>query len=247
VTIEFTAHNIDLPDGTQTWKGPLLRETAAGRAVQRTLDLVFSQPEKRGLRIVDLGCLEGGATVEFARQGFDALGIEARKTNIEKCHYVAERLRLPNLHFVQDDVRNIQKYGIFDATFCSGLLYHLESPRAFLRTLGAITRRVLILHTHYATEPDPPNFRLSPMTRHEDRLGKWYEEWPEGLAPEKVEEKVWASVGNHRSFWMTKEHLLETMREAGFTTLYEQYDFLANIAEDPYIADNARSLFVGIK
>jgi hypothetical protein len=62
---QFTAHNIRLPDGTETWpEGTLLEEYGSFRAPVRMLKLVF--PE--GLRdksIADLGCLEGGFTTGF--------------------------------------------------------------------------------------------------------------------------------------------------------------------------------------
>jgi hypothetical protein len=65
---QFTAHNIRLPDGTETWpEGTLLEEYGSFRAPVRMLKLVF--PE--GLRdksIADLGCLEGGFTTGFWRQ-----------------------------------------------------------------------------------------------------------------------------------------------------------------------------------
>jgi hypothetical protein len=37
------------------------------------------------------------------------------------------------------------------------------------------------------------------------------------------------------------------MREAGLTTLYEQYDFLGHQVDDRYIEQNSRSLFVGLR
>jgi SAM-dependent methyltransferase len=200
----------------------------------------------KGLRIVDLGALEGGYTVEFARAGFDALGIEGRRSNYEKCQYVARRVGLPNLRFVLDDVRCLESHGTFDATFCCGLLYHLDEPVAFLHKLGRVTRRVLLLQTHYA----PPDgvqtpWALSPMTTNEGKVGRWYVEFPEGTPPEK--QGAWNSVGNSRSFWLAKEHLLQAMHEAGFAILYEQYDFLAHQVTDGYIQANSRSLFVGFK
>jgi len=41
-----------------------------------------------GKRLVDLGCLEGGYAVEFARDGFDTLGIEVRQSNFKNCQRV---------------------------------------------------------------------------------------------------------------------------------------------------------------
>lgn len=248
--MEFSAHNIDLPGGERTrgMKEPLLREQGICPAVMRTLGAAFPPSARRGVRVADLGCLEGGYTVEFARAGFDAVGIEGRETNIAKCDYVAKKLGLPNLRFVRDDVRNLPEYGVFDAIFCCGLLYHLDKPGAFIDTLARCTRHILILQTHYAVpDRDPAGIRLSPMSVNEGMAGRWYDEWPEVASEETKEKLIWASVGNSRAFWPTKGELLEKVRSAGFGVIYEQYDFLWNIAKDPYIDLNCRSLFIAAK
>jgi hypothetical protein len=46
------------------------------------LNLVFPDG-LRGKRIADLGCLEGGYAVEFARLGMNATGIEVRDSNFQ--------------------------------------------------------------------------------------------------------------------------------------------------------------------
>src|SRR4051794_21918623 len=155
---EFTAHNIVLPDGTQTFpEGALLSEAAETKAMLRSMRLLAPPVREDGgrRRVVDLGTLEGGYAVEFARAGYEVLAIEARAGNMAKCEWVAARLDLPNLSFVRGDVRNVAAHGEFDVAFCSGLLYHLDTPSTFLRTLGEVTSRLLVLHTHFAVEDDP--------------------------------------------------------------------------------------------
>ena len=73
--IPFTAHNIVLNDGTFTRPdSPVTAEEPVTRAVMRSLDIFFPPSERKGKTIVDLGCLEGGYTVEFARAGFEEWG-----------------------------------------------------------------------------------------------------------------------------------------------------------------------------
>jgi hypothetical protein len=108
--------------------------------------------DKNHYRLADLGCLEGGFAVEFARMGFQVLGIEVREANIAACNYVKANTNLPNLEFIKDDARNIAKYGVFDVVFCKGLLYHLDKPKEFLNTLSAVTTKLLILQTHFSTD-----------------------------------------------------------------------------------------------
>jgi SAM-dependent methyltransferase len=247
--IAFTAHNIALEDGTFTRpNSPVTADEPITRAVMRSLSLFFPASERKGKTIVDLGCLEGGYTVEFARAGFEATGLEAREQNIERCEYVASQLRLPNLHFVRDDARNLGEYGPFDAVFCCGLLYHLDRPASYLKLLGQQTNRLLILQTHYALpHSTPAHFSLSELTEHDGYLGRWYQEFPEGTDQSDIEASSWSAYGNARSFWIERRHLIQAIRDAGFQTVYEQPDFVGNNVTDNYIEEQHRSLFIAVR
>ncbi|HEY5178100.1 MAG TPA: hypothetical protein VII95_21300 [Terriglobales bacterium] len=94
----FTAHNIRLDDGSltkpeQPWQ---TEDLALVKFTKQFLRMVFPDGAA-GKRVVDLGCLEGGYTVELARAGFDALGIEVRESNFENCQRVKAGTNLPNL------------------------------------------------------------------------------------------------------------------------------------------------------
>lgn len=184
----FTAHNVLLPNGEATCpEKPILASTGRAKAMLRSLDLGFGG-DLRGKTIVDLGCLEGGFTLLFAQAGMDALGIEARERNIEKCQYVVEAFELPNLRFAFDDVRNIQSYGRFDAVFCSGILYHLDNPTAFLRTMSEVAKRILILDTHYSLAPD-----------------RWLNRLVHRLGMDRAGRKLlgrWPSAGRRLPIWL---------------------------------------------
>ncbi len=251
----FTAHNIRLDDGRMT-KAELSYSMESDLrliAARRVLDTVFPG-DKSALRIADLGCLEGGYTVEFARMGFQSLGLEVRDSNMAACQYVKAHTSLPNLSFVQDTVWNIGAYGTFDAVFCCGLLYHLDRPKAFLDVLASVTRKLLILQTHFAPGPETGRaeaFSLSEPAEHEGLQGRWYTEFgPEPTLREREAAK-WASWENSRSFWPEREHLLQAIREAGFDCVLEQFDGLGHgiareLTEGHYWKD-CRSTFVGIK
>jgi SAM-dependent methyltransferase len=248
--VPFTAHNMVLADGSRSMPGEdlLLEEHPLPQAVLKTLDAFFPQRQQGEFSVVDLGCLEGGYTALFARAGFSALGIDGRPLNVARCEFGPGRLGLPDLRFVCDDVHNLAQYGSFDATFCCGLLYHLEDPIAFLRQVSQLTRRVLILQTHFATDSIPVRFpNLSELTTHEGVQGRWYAEHPEDATEEEMLSQAWSSIGNRRSFWVDKRHLLQTLVDLGFAPVFEQYDFLHGIVEDNYIAEWGRSLFVAVR
>jgi SAM-dependent methyltransferase len=246
----FTAHNIKLLDGRETLPGRgLIEESGVSQATLRTLKSLFRPADVPSTSIVDLGCLEGGYTVGFARAGFRATGIEVRDRNMECCRFVEQEVKLDNLNFIQDDARNLDKYGSFDAVFCCGLLYHLDQPTAYLKTLAECTRRVLILQTHFAedTLPKPHQERLSAMSIHEGNLGRWYREFDEGVSVEEVAESAWSAWGNNDSFWIEKKHLLRSLANAGFDCIYEQYDLVSDIVTDTFWEEQGRGMFIAVK
>lgn len=252
MTVTFTGHNIRLDDGSQTHPaiGYTIDEHPWFRASRRLLRTLYPGG-LRGLRLVDLGCLEGGYSVEFARLGLDVLGIEIRDANIAACRHVKERVDLPNLDFVQDDAWHVDRHGEFDVTFCCGLYYHLDRPRSFLELLSKVTRRVLILQTHFSTAADNPRFNLSPPAQCEGLEGRWYSEFADDEAFAGRAGSRWSSWDNTRSFWVRREHLLQAIHQAGFDVVLEQFDSMApaiahNMIEGTYRVEE-RGTFIGIK
>lgn len=246
----FTAHNIELPDGTQTKPGfEVTANSGVCQAALRTLRVHFSEDEIPETSLVDLGCLEGGYSAAFAQAGFKVTGVEVRDLNMAKCRYVEQRLQLDHLRFLQADVRQIADIGPFDAVFCCGLLYHLDHPRAFLETLAQCTRRMLILQTHFTEDRVPAAHaaNLSEMTMHEGNLGRWYREYPDDATPQQIADAAWASWGNPRSFWIEKKHLLNNLLQVGFSSVYEQFDYLADVVTDTFPEDQGRGMFVAVK
>lgn len=106
-----------------------------------------------------------------------------------------------------------------------------------------------MLQTHYATLDDESwnRFRLSKLTTHEGRLGRWFQEFKSDASPEEVESLAWSAVGNSSSFWLEKRHLLQAMIDAGFPIVCEQYDFLEDVVGNDYTEDQHRSSFLGLK
>lgn len=278
VLMKFTAHNVLLKNG-QTTMGTdqvLLSESAVWKSIENTLQLLNLLPDSREerskIRVADLGCLEGGYALEFARLGFDTLGIEAREENLVNCNYLKEDAGLSNLNFVKDDVRNLHNYGAFDIVLCYGLLYHLNDPVAFMNLLGKTTKKLLLLNTHFAPVRDvryelgpinnfiigpiqkrikllnfTRNYRLSKLTTNEGYKGRWYREWEQGANQKKIERLLWASYNNDRSFWLRKKDLTTVMHKAGFNSVFEQFNFTGDIMPDNYTDYYNRTMFLGIK
>ena len=169
-----------------------------------------------------MACLEGGYSVEFARMGFDVTGIEIRENNLAACNYTLDKLKLHNLKFVRDDVRNILNHGVFDVIFCCGIYYHLDNPRQFMNTLSEATNKLLVLNTHFSTETQNQRFKLSDVTSHEGVPGRWFPEFETS----KIEEREihrWAAWNNDNSFWQMKNYLIQSIKDSGFDFVSEQF------------------------
>ena len=249
--MNFTSHNIQLDDGTWTKPECADENMAWVQPTRNLLNLVFPG-DKSKYRIVDLACLEGGYTTAFARMGFQSLGIEVRSSNIECCNYVKSKVDLPNLNFVQDNIINIDKYGEFDASFCCGVLYHLDKPASFLRKLASQTKKMIIIQTHFALD-DNGDFSLSGLVAHDGVRGKWIQEFRKGEDQETIEALRWSSYHNHQSFWIYRTDLIQLIHDLGFETVLEQFDSFAwrgnSIAKnmDETYNRQLRGTFIGIR
>jgi SAM-dependent methyltransferase len=219
-------------------------------SARRILDVVFPGDKSR-FRLADLGCLEGGYAVEFARLGFRVLGLEVRENNFAACRHVKANTHLPALEFVRDDAWNIARYGTFDAVFCCGLLYHLDRPKRFLEVLAGVTAKLLILQTHFSTERVNHKFPLSDIDENEGLQGRWFMEFATEDAFRSRETERWSSWENRRSFWIKRQHLLQAIQGVGFDLVLEQFDGLgADIVESMttgYYNTDERGTFIGIK
>ena len=214
--MKFDHHQIRLDDGTLTRDEP---NKVVTEWIRQALTCL---PALRG-RIADLGCLEGAYAVEFARAGYDVLGIEVRDKNIACCQYVKERVDLPNLEFVQDNVWNVAKYGEFDAVWAGGLLYHLNDPVEFLTELRKVTKDTLVLNTHYAEKTNDSTFSVGPIETHEGYEGRWYTEYPSPTKFESREKFALSSWDNTHSFWLLRDELQRALLAAGFKDVFMRF------------------------
>lgn len=277
-TYNFIAHNVNLGEGKYTMDpGHLqpLEETERWKSIERTIRLIFRPEEISSLRVIDLGCLEGGYSLAFAKMGFQVTGMDAREENLEKCEWLKSHFNLPNLNFVKDDVKNLGNYERFDIVFCAGLLYHLDKPSDFIKLMFKQTNRMTIVHTHYALEfdsfydnrrlsfvqksakkifnlpnyhyPQKHNYRLSEIVENEGYTGRWFYEFPENTEKKLIESNVAASYSNYKSFWHTKTELLRCFRDVGYTSIYEQFDFISSYTGLDYTEKHDRGMFVLLK
>ncbi len=233
----FTSHKITLRDGSSTIPDSAkfeIERQSVTIAIRQLLNLMGLDKRLSQLRALDLGCLEGGFTVEFAKWGvLESIGVEARRQNYELCELIKDHFSdLNNLKFMLADVKELdpEALGTFHMVFCCGLLYHLDNPVEFLRFLRQVCdwNGFLFLDTHYAprNEQELEEFVYSPTYGELREItvdGKVYQgrDWheydpqndPQGLHP-------WYAVSNASSFVLTYHSLLNALETAGFGEIY---------------------------
>jgi len=178
-----------------------------------------------GKTIVDLGCLEGGFSVAFARLGArQVVGIEAREVSFQRCEIIRKLLSLKNLEFVHGDVKaELTRLARFDVVFASGILYHVSDPYSLLELIHQTCREVALLDTHVARS-DAPSHNCSTELiarsfRGREHLGRIFPEYPLGVSSEQRETLHWAAWSNNESFWPLEDELRRMLRDVGFRTV----------------------------
>jgi hypothetical protein len=206
------------------------------QGILRLLGIVY-RGNLHGLRIADLGCLEGGHALAMALRGAQTLGVDAREESLKKALLLRDHFDLANLAFTKADVKDFTReaYGDFDVVLCLGLLYHLDDPVTWLCQIAKATRGLLIIDTHFAPVDDNGLKSLDPSIRpglsalEQRKLGeircegRWFQEIPAGV---DLHSQPWAAYSNDRSFWLTKQSLFTALGLAGFDMVAEQHDWV---------------------
>ncbi len=260
VALPWTAHKIRLSEHVQTLPGRPEFISSDGRlAVAEQICRGIFGSDWRGLRIADLGCLEGGYSLAFALGGATVLGVEGRSINFQKCKLIEGHFALPNLRFVQDDVKNFtpDNYGRFDVVLVCGLLYHLDDPVAWLHQIAPCVKTLLFVDTHYAPESDAtaaglePNYKLSELIKRTHQgfayEGRWFREFSDDAPDTAIEESHWAAVSNLQSLWLTHRSLIGCLYRCGFAVVGERSDFLSSDELPAFLRENSRSCFFALK
>ncbi len=222
IVIEYgpwTAHNIRLPGDLFTIRKddePMSR-IRARRTLQIVSDLLRRPIGE--LRVLDLGCLEGGFSIEFGMWGAEVVGIDGRAANIAKAEFAREALQLKNVSFLREDIRGLRatKHGTFDVVLCLGVFYHLPQKDLlpFLHSLRAMTRSIVILDTHISLSPEKI-FTAEGQTL----SGRTFLEHPPGSTALQREKALWKSLDTEDSFWLTEASLLRALHTVGFTSVH---------------------------
>jgi hypothetical protein len=123
---------------------------------------------------------------------------------------------------IHGDVRQLKRatHGEFDVVLCLGILYHLEGPELFqfLSSVGEVCRGIAIFDTHISLRPE-----VSREFNGKTYWGLTYAEHADNATSEQRAAKLWASLDNSTSFWMTRPSLYNALSSLGFTTVFESH------------------------
>src|SRR5262245_17778822 len=90
---KWTAHNLHLKDNIYTLSPPYDWAYHRGKWFGLLAEVLLRQP-LRNLRILDIGCLEGGITLALGEAGGSVVGIEGREANLAKSNFARDVLGL---------------------------------------------------------------------------------------------------------------------------------------------------------
>jgi 2-polyprenyl-3-methyl-5-hydroxy-6-metoxy-1,4-benzoquinol methylase len=215
----WTSHNMQLHDDLYTIRAGVAggNEARLRRVLQMAADLGDRPIDK--MRVLDLGALEGLFAVEFARRGATVVAIEGREPNLEKLRLAKDALGLERLELRLEDARELrrERHGEFDLVLCLGLLYHLDAPDVFtlLTRMREVCRRLVVIDTRISSYP---------IDSYEHRGRRYWgllaNEPPADTPPHSLD-ALWSSLGNPRSFHLTRSSLFNALGDAQYSSVFE--------------------------
>ncbi len=218
----WRVHDLQLARNVTTMsEGGGGQSTRVRRAVQNISDLSASR--LKGLRILDLGCGEGGFALEFGKQGAEVVAIEGRPALAEKAEFAREALGLRHVSIVRGDVRSLcaEDYGFFDVVLALGILDRLDAPAVFdvTKRVGSVCKGFALIEARLAARTrathvfDGIAFRGAPQREHAAAASR-----AQRLASTD------RSLDNERSFLLTRASMLSLLERSGFSSIAEALD-----------------------
>ncbi|MEE6160238.1 methyltransferase domain-containing protein [Cylindrospermopsis raciborskii DSH] len=173
-----------------------------------------------GKKILDIACLEGAYAIELSKQGASVTAVEIREANIEKAKFAAECLGvLDKIEFIHGDILDVE-LGTFDIVLCLGIFYHFNETDTF-RFAEKVSQwvkpnGVAIIDTFFSIFPHSV-YKYNGVKYYGN---PWIEHYPwETLL--KRQNKLWQSLHNTYSLYLTKKSIARLFGNLGFTSFFE--------------------------
>jgi len=103
--------------------------------------LALLLPPLEAPRVLELGCGTGQLSLFLASADRRVVGADLTRPSLELAQAAAERYGVPNVQFVETDLRTPGlRRGAFDVVICSGVLHHTPDPRAAFAAVARLAR-----------------------------------------------------------------------------------------------------------
>jgi 2-polyprenyl-3-methyl-5-hydroxy-6-metoxy-1,4-benzoquinol methylase len=215
-------HNIQLARNVFSMSaGAEGQDQRVRRAVQTVSDLSGSR--LKGLRVLDLGCGEGGFTLEFGKQGAEVVGIEGRPALVAKAEFARDALGIRHVAIVRGDVRRLsaEEFGFFDVVLALGILDRLDAPAVFdvVKRTASVCKGFTLIEARLAARARVSHVFEGALLRGTSQR--------EHTASSTRAQRLAAedrSLDSERSFHLTRESMLSLLARTGFSSIAESLD-----------------------
>jgi hypothetical protein len=183
-----------------------------------------------GMRVLELGPLEGGHTYSLEQAGAaEVIGVEANKRGYMKCLITKELLNMSRSHFLLGDFTEYlaETSERFDLIVASGVLYHAFNPVQLLYLLATAAPRVFVW-THYY---DPHTILARPELA--ERFSASFPSEEHGFrhmlyryqySDDQLVHRGFCGGPRPASHWLEQQAILDAFRTFGLTNIVTSFE-----------------------
>lgn len=115
---------------------------ATGKICELTREILRIMPPERQVRLLDIGCGEGQASIFFARNGYDVTALDISDAKLDQGRRMASMLGV-NIKFFRADIIEFEFKKDFDVIYSAGILKHIAASER-RRVIGNLQRHTTI-------------------------------------------------------------------------------------------------------
>lgn len=110
---------------------------------------------KPGMRVLEVGCGEGGNLLPFARMGCDVTGVDLAPGRIEEARRFFAEKRAKGRFIARDFLNLGSERRKYDIVVCHDVLEHIGDKRAMLSRIGSLLRADGVVFMAFPAWPMP--------------------------------------------------------------------------------------------